>query len=88
MARTSALWAGGGPMQNPLLQPIDVKWSNRSQEIVADIDINGNPVVNTAGDPFDPPLMEDDPRPVLTIVRNEAIFNQARAVAVPQCRQQ
>jgi hypothetical protein len=37
----------------------------------------GVPVLNTALDPFDPPLMEDDPRPVLTIVRNEATWNQA-----------
>lgn len=68
----SALWAGGGPSQNPLLQPIDVSMTLRSQEIVIDQDINGNPIVNTAFDPFDPPLMEDDPRWVLTVVRNEA----------------
>jgi hypothetical protein len=73
----STLFAGGGPTQNPLLQPIDVKWSMRSQEIVVDIDINGNPILNTAFDPFDPPLMEDDPRPVLTVTRNESTWNQA-----------
>ena len=76
----SSLWAGGGPKQNPLLQPIDVSWSQRSQEIVADQDINGNPIVNTAGDAFDPPLMEDDPRFVLTVIRNEPTFNQAMQI--------
>ena len=73
----SSLWAGGGPKQNPLLQPIDVSWSQRSQEIVVDIDINGNAIMNTAGDRFDPPLMEDDPRFVLTVIRNEQSFNQS-----------
>jgi hypothetical protein len=72
----SALFAGGGPEQNPLLQPIDVAWSLRSQEVVADVDINGDAVLNPAFDPYDPPLMRDDPRPVLTVVRNEATWNQ------------
>jgi hypothetical protein len=73
----SALFAGGGPTQNPLLQPIDVSWQTRSQQTVVDQDINGLPIVNTAGDPFDPPLMEDQPRATLTVVRNEATFNQS-----------
>jgi hypothetical protein len=76
----SALWAGGGPKQNPLFQPIDVKWSMRSQEKACDIDINGNAVINTAGDPYDPPLMRDEPRPVLSIVRNEGTWNQSLQV--------
>ncbi len=76
----SSLWAGGGPTQNPLMQPIDVEWDWRTQEIVADIDVDGNPILNTAFDPFDPPLMEDDPRPLLTVVRNEPTFNVAQAI--------
>src|SRR5262245_12540374 len=32
----SCLFAGGGPEQNPLLQPIDVEWGWNSHEIVAD----------------------------------------------------
>ncbi len=71
----SSLFAGGGPTQNPLLMPIDVSWTLRDHEVVADVDIYGNPIVNTAGDPFDPPIIEDDPRPTLTVVRNEAVFN-------------
>jgi hypothetical protein len=68
---------GGGPQQNPLLMPIDVKWTLRDQAVVVDMDINGNTITNTAGDPFDPPLEEDDPRPYLTVVRNEPVFNLA-----------
>jgi hypothetical protein len=64
--------AGGGPDNNPLLQPIDVQWTFRNQEVVCQYDVNGNAILNTAGDPFDPPLVVDDPRPMLTVVRNEA----------------
>jgi hypothetical protein len=71
----SALWAGGGPDQNPLLQPIDVSWSQRTQEVAADVDVYGKPIVNTAGDPYDPPVMKDLIIRVLTVVRNEAAFN-------------
>ncbi len=71
----SVVWAGGGPDQNPLLQPIDVEWGWNSHEVVADIDINGNPIVNTAGDPYDPPLIEDDPRPTMSVTRNEPFID-------------
>jgi hypothetical protein len=69
-----ALTAGGGPTNNPLLMPMEVEWSYRNQEVVAQYDNNGTPITNTAGDPFDPPIVIDDPRPILTIVRNEAVF--------------
>lgn len=32
-------------------------------------------VVNSAGDPFDPPVMVDQPRLLMTITRNEAAYN-------------
>ena len=69
-----ALTSGGGPDQNPLLMPIEVSWNLRDHELVLEQDINGNAVLNTAGDPFDPPLVIDDPRLVMTVVRNEPIF--------------
>jgi hypothetical protein len=71
----SPIWAGGGPSQNPLLQPIDVEWAFRDQEVIADQDIFGKAITNTAGDPYDPPLVEDDPRPTLSVVRNEPAIN-------------
>ena len=73
--------AGGGGAQNPLLMPIDVSWGLRDHEIVLDTDVNGLPVINTAGDPYDPPIVIDDPRLVMTIVRNEAAFNVAWVLA-------
>lgn len=74
-----ALTAGGGPNNNPLLMPLEVEWGYRNQETVAQYDNNGNAIVNTAGDPFDPPVVIDDPRPVMTVVRNEAVFPWAMA---------
>lgn len=74
-------YAGGGPSQSPLLMPIDVSWGLRDHETVLDVDVNGNAVVNTAGDPFDPPVVIDDPRLVMTVVRNESVFNIGWVVA-------
>lgn len=37
-------------------------------------DKNGNKIVNSAGDPFDPPLMMDDSRRVISLVRNVAAY--------------
>lgn len=71
----SSLWAGGGPKQNPLLQPIDVSWSVRDQESVTDMDIFGDAVLNAAGDPYDPPLMDDSTNYTITVIRNEATVN-------------
>lgn len=68
-----AITAGGGPDNNPLLMPIDIEWSFRNQEKVCQYDVNNKAILNTANDPFDPPLIIDDPRPLLTVVRNEAI---------------
>jgi hypothetical protein len=43
------------------------------QEIVpVEVDLNGDPIVNTAGDPFDPPVTEPKPIPTLTIQVNLA----------------
>jgi hypothetical protein len=69
------LQAGGGKEQNPLDMPIEVSWALRDHETVLDTDQNGDAVLNTAGDPYDPPIVIDDPRLVMTVVRNEMMFN-------------
>ena len=66
---------------NPLNKPIEVRWGSERYERVVDEDINGDPIVNSAGDPFDPPLVIDDSRPVLQITRNEATFDAGLADA-------
>jgi hypothetical protein len=65
--------------ENPLNHPVKVSWNGNRFERVVFIDANGNPVLNSAGDYFDPPLMADDSRPMLRIVRNEQLYNPTYA---------
>jgi hypothetical protein len=57
--------------ENPLDHPLEIEGGFSPYERIVDRDQDGNAVVNTAGDPFDPPVTMEDPRPVLTIARNE-----------------
>ena len=66
---------GGGKEQNPLDMPIEVNWGWRDYEMVIEVDIDGKPVLNTANDPYDPPVMIPDPRRTMTVVRNEATIS-------------
>jgi hypothetical protein len=64
---------------NPLLRPAEVEWGAVDYQRVVDRDINGDPIVNSAGARFDPPVEEDDSRLVLKVQRNEASFNVSLA---------
>lgn len=74
--------------QDPLLRrPITV-YSQEDRQIVAEIadrysmpQQDGVPVVNSAGDLFDPPIMDDDPILVLTVTKNEAKFPRDKVVS-------
>jgi hypothetical protein len=66
---------GGGPEINPLLMPIDVSWEFKDYEHVVMMDIDGKPVLNSAGDPYDPPLIINVPNQIMTVVRNEATYS-------------
>jgi hypothetical protein len=61
--------------ESPLDEPEDVSWDQVTFEIPVDYDANGTAILNSAGDPYDPPVMIEDDRPVLTIVRNELEYN-------------
>lgn len=67
--------------ENPLDAPYEIDWSFAQFESIADVDVNGFAVVNSAGDPFDPPVVRDDSRPVLTVTRNERLDAFDAAVA-------
>ncbi len=67
--------------ENPLEHPIQVTWDNASYTKIVDEDINGDPVFNSAGDYFDPPVERDHARPVMRITRNEQTFDPAIAAA-------
>jgi hypothetical protein len=61
--------------ENPLLTPLEIEGGFNPYETIIDRDQTGAAVVNSTGDPFDPPLTSEDPRPSLTIVRNEATID-------------
>lgn len=60
---------------NPLDEPPEVEWGFAQFEEVCDQDVFGVAILNSAGDYFDPPVVRDDSRTVLTVTRNEADFS-------------
>lgn len=56
---------------DPTADPVQISWSTEQFQRVADKDRNGEGIVNSAGDPFDPPPMRDDSRRSVQIVSNE-----------------
>lgn len=60
---------------SPLDEPEEVSWDGVTFEVPVDYDADGTAIVNSAGDPYDPPVIREDDRPVLTIVRNELEFD-------------
>ncbi len=71
--------AGGGRHQNPLLMPIDVSWNFKDQEHTVQKDIFGAPILNSARDPYNPPVIINTPMQIMTVVRNEASYDSAFA---------
>lgn len=67
------------PTENPLNQPAQVSWSFSGFTRPVDQTIDGEAIVNTAGDPFANAIERDDSRPLLSISRNEASFNASLA---------
>lgn len=66
--------------ENPLEARTEHKWSFAEDEVPVDQDANGNFIGNTAGDPFDPPMMTTESRLILQISRNEPVFFAATAL--------
>lgn len=65
----------GGVQDNPLLDPIQVDWGYWGRELAITEDVYGNPIVNAANDPFDPPYTDEVHNLMVTVTRNEATFN-------------
>jgi hypothetical protein len=65
--------------ENPLLRPAEWQWGFASVSKVITTDKDGGSVTNSAREPFDPPLELPTGRVTLTITRNEAGFDVARA---------
>jgi hypothetical protein len=67
--------------QNPTQRNPEITWSFQKYQKPITTDINGAALVNSADEPFDPPVEIDDSRPALTVSRYEIIFSPALAVA-------
>lgn len=55
---------------DPADDAAEITWTTEQFQIVAEKDRNGEGVLNSAGDPFDPPPMRDFSRRVVTIRKN------------------
>lgn len=58
--------------ENPLDRPTQIKGKFAQFQRSIDKDLDGIAVVNSARQPFDPPVVIDDSRPVIEMTRNEA----------------
>jgi len=67
--------------QNPLDRPPEVSWEGERLEEVADLDRHGDPILNTAGQPYEPSLMRDYKLRTVVYTRNEATYDDAQARA-------
>lgn len=65
---------------NPFESPASYSWAQITETENVEEDVNGNPIVNSAGDPFDQPPTITDRYWQLTVTRNEPYFNLAQAV--------
>jgi hypothetical protein len=65
---------------NPLDELPRIQWDIGSTGEAFDRDVDGNPIVNSAGDAFDPPPSSDYVSVFFTISRNEQTYNAPQAL--------
>lgn len=58
---------------NPTDDAASISWGSEQFQKPAVFDLSGKLIVNSAGDPFDPPAMMDDSRRVVTVEKNLAV---------------
>ena len=70
---------GSSQVQNGSIDPLEmapeVHWSSAKYEISNVLDVNGNPFLNTCGDPLENPPKTEESRQVLSFIRNEATYD-------------
>jgi hypothetical protein len=71
---------GPGSQDDPLAVPPRIKWEFGSVSEPIDRDIDGNPIVNSAGDPFQQQPTRDFTTTFLHYTRNEPFFNVQTAL--------
>lgn len=62
-----------GEMAEALDRKIRIQFSFNKFERIVWIDEDGNPIRNSAGDPFGDPVTRDDSRPIIVVTRNEDV---------------
>ncbi len=67
---------------NPLSRPANIVWGFNIVERVAEKDIKDAEIVNSAGDPFDPPLLELEYRLTVNIERNVTHYSPSIAFSL------
>lgn len=60
---------------NPFLQPPQIRWSSNRFSRIFELDIDNEPLLNSAGQFFDPPPEGDDSRPSVQITLNQVTFD-------------
>ena len=66
--------------EDPLLKKPHIKWGIGSESLPVDHDADGNPLLNSALDAFDPPLSTEFTTIFLSITRNEPYFDVQKAL--------
>lgn len=66
--------------EDPLLKKPRIKWGIGSESLPVDHDADGNPLLNSALDAFDPPLSTEFTTIFLSITRNEPYFDVQKAL--------
>lgn len=65
---------------NPLSEPARYRWTVRNESIEIDTDINGNPILNSAFDPFGQPATGEQEYIHLTVTKNVPTFDVKQAI--------
>jgi hypothetical protein len=68
------------PTDNPDLEPASFQWDSGDVAVPLEKDLDNKPVLNAAGQQFDPPVMVSRSRPSLIITRNESTWDGSKAL--------
>lgn len=64
-------------VMSPTSAPPSLRWASEDVEFALTHDREGKPILNAAGDPYDPPLVEPLPTPVAYVSRVEPTFKKS-----------